>query len=183
MEWHIRPAEAADAAPIHDLMQAAFGAAEGQEIAELVASLLADVTAEPRLSLVAAHDAAVVGHVLFTRADVESPEGRVRGSILAPLAVLPDYQSRGIGGRLIAKGVARLQATDATLLFVLGDPGYYCRHGFRPAAGMGLQAPYPMPAEQADAWMVQPLRPGHAGRVRGGVACAASLMDPRHWRE
>ena len=183
MEWHIRPAEAADAAPINDLVRAAFGAAEGQEIAELVASLLVDATAEPRLSMVAVHDATVVGHVLFTRADVESPQGRVRGSILAPLAVLPDYQSRGIGGRLIAEGVSRLEATDTALLFVLGDPGYYGRHGFRPAAGMGLQAPYPMPAEQADAWMVRPLKAGHAGGVRGRVACAASLMDARHWRE
>lgn len=183
MEWHIRLAEPADAAPINNLMRAAFGAAEGKEIGELVADLLLDVTAEPRFSLVAVHDASVVGHVLFTRADVESPQGRVRGSILAPLAVLPDYQSRGIGGRLIAEGVARLQASDATLLFVLGDPGYYRRHGFRPAAGMGLQAPYPMAAEQADAWMVQPLRPGHAGGVRGRVACAVSLMDPRLWRE
>ena len=69
------------------------------------------------------------------------------------------------------------------LVFVLGHPGYYPRHGFRTAGVLGFDAPYPIPAKDADAWMVQELRPGFIGKIKGPVACAAALDHPEHWRE
>jgi putative acetyltransferase len=68
-------------------------------------------------------------------------------------------------------------------VFVLGHPEYYPRFGFRPAGALGMDAPYPIPERHADAWMVQALRPGLLGQVRGTVRCADTLNDPRHWRE
>ncbi len=184
MHCRIHTARPADTAAITELMLAAFGDGPGREISGLVRGLMADPAAAPRLPLAAMHDASLAGYVLFTRAQVATAgQGTVPASILAPLAVRPACQSQGIGGRLIAQGIARLEATDAALLFVLGDPGYYSRHGFRPAGAVGLQAPYPIPAEQADAWMVRPLKPDFIGRLKGQISCAAALMDPRYWRE
>ena len=183
MGWEIRAARPTDSVAIGDLARTAFGGAQGWEIAELVAALLADPTAEPRVSLVAEHNATLVGHGLYTRAAVKGDGAQVPAAILAPLAVLPTHQSQGIGAALIAEGVTRLEATDAALLFVLGHPGYYARHAFRPAGAEGLQAPYPIAPEQADAWMVRPLRPGFIGRLKGRVGCAEALMEPRHWQE
>lgn len=55
--------------------------------------------------------------------------------------------------------------------------------GFSPAALLGFQAPYPIPNEHADAWMVQPLRPDVIGSVTGKVICSDELNKPEHWRE
>ena len=69
------------------------------------------------------------------------------------------------------------------LVFVLGHSGYYPRFGFMPVVRLGLEAPFPIPDEDSDAWMVLGLRPGLLGRVEGRVACADALSRPEHWRE
>ena len=91
---------------------------------------------------------------------------------------------RGASGTaLIAEGLRILAQDGVDLVFVLGHPGYYPRHGFEPAGRLGLNAPYPIPEIHADAWMVQALRPGLLGTLQGKVVCAQALDSPEHWRE
>ena len=161
----------------------AFGPDEGPEIVELVSELLEDETARPLLSLVAEVDGKHVGHVLFTAASVETSDRKPAASLLAPLAVMPQAQGRGIGTRLCNAGLERLRGSGVELVFVLGHPGYYPRFGFRPAGALGLDAPYPIPEKNADAWMVAELTPGLLGTVQGTLACAAVLRDEKYWRE
>ncbi len=160
----------------------AFGDDEGPEIVELITGLLADPTAVPLLSLVAVCDEKVVGHILFTRAEVAAGE-KVTASILAPLAVAPHLHKQGIGTRLIEEGLKMLSESGTDLVFVLGHPDYYPRCGFIPAGLPGFEAPYPIPEEVAGAWMVQELKPGIIGRVKGKVQCAGFLDRPEYWRE
>lgn len=179
----IRCAADADLAGIDDVLLSAFGAAEGPEIVALVAGLLADRTAQPTLSLVAEGDAKIIGHVLFTRAGLMPDHEDLSVRILAPLAVAPGGQGQGTGGVLVREGLRLLADSGVDLVFVLGHPAYYPRYGFRPAGALGLDAPYPIPERHADAWMVQALRPGLLGHVRGTIRCSDVLNDPRHWRE
>jgi len=155
----------------------AFGA---PDVAELVADLLVDPTARPLLSLLAWEGEEPVGHVLFTAASLDGAPP-VPVSILAPLAVVPTRQRCGIGGWLIEEGIELLARAGTGLVFVLGHPGYYPRHGFCPAIPLGLHAPYPI--EPQEAWMVRALRPGLLGEVAGTVACAVAMDRPEHWRE
>lgn len=150
--------------------------------ADLVRDLLEDPSANPLCSLLAFHHDQPVGHILFTSARLENNPDIVV-SILAPLAVLPDFQRQGIGGRLIERGLQHLADSGVDLVFVLGHPDYYPRHGFKPAGVRGFKAPYPIPEKDADAWMVQELRPGVIGRVSGTVRCAKMMDKPEHWRE
>ena len=81
---------------IYQLHTAAFGETEGPAVAKLTLELLADKAAQPLLSLVAEDDANLVGHVLFTPVSILGTS--VAGAyILAPLAVAPGHQGRGIG--------------------------------------------------------------------------------------
>ena len=96
---------------------------------------------------------------------------------------MPDYQKKGIGGKLIDRGLQLLTSSGVDLVFVLGHSEYYPRHGFEPAGSLGLEAPYPIPEEHKDAWMVQALRPGLLGSLHGKVVCADALDKPEHWRE
>jgi putative acetyltransferase len=174
----VREAASSD---LNDTLFVERAAFEREEIVQLVADLLADPTAEPTLSLLAFVDGKPVGHILFTAVRVTNSS--FKAAILAPLAVVPDHQKKGIGGELIRSGLQRLSESGVELVFVLGHPEYYPRHGFEPAGQLGFEAPYPIPEEHADAWMVQALRPDILGRISGKVVCANALDKPEHWRE
>lgn len=151
--------------------------------AELVRELLTDPSAKPAVSLLAFDNERPVGHILFTRAWLEGAPDGVLISLLAPLAIVPDAQKQGVGGNLIKEGLRHLTQAGVELVFVLGHPGYYPRFGFKPAGKLGLEAPYPIPPEHAEAWMVQSLPPAVVGAVKGKVICANALDKPEHWRE
>ncbi len=183
MTYSIRETSSSDIPSILDVILRAFGEDEGQEIAELVSALVVDPTAEPVLSLVAEINGRVVGQVLFTQVRVEGDNGTDRATILAPLSMDPAYQRQGLGGALIREGLERSKDAGRDLAFVLGDPGYYKRFGFVPAGTRGFEAPYPVPSEYADAWMVQELRADAISKCGGRVRCADSLMDVKYWLE
>ena len=176
----IREALESDLPAVLDVNRLAFG--EDDEAA-LVQDILGDSSAEPTLSLIAFDGERPVGHILFSRARLSEPDGRKPFAILAPLGVVPDAQRQGIGGRLIESGLAQLTKSGVDLVFVLGYPDYYQRHGFQPAGRQGLNAPYPIPDEHADAWMVQGLREGAVYTASGRVVCCDALDRPELWRE
>lgn len=176
----VRPARDQDTPGLLAVERAAFG---GPDEAELVAALLSDPSALPLINLVAEEGSGLVGHALFTHCVVETPEGAVDATILAPLAVTPSAQGRGVGLALCREGIARAGELGIGLVFVLGHIAYYPKVGFRPAAEHGLEAPYPIDPSVADAWMVLETRPGLIGSVRGKVRCSDSLMRPEMWAE
>ena len=151
--------------------------------ANLVKDLLSDPSAKPLYSYLAINDGRAVGHILFTSAHIENTQNGASISLLAPLAVIPDFQKQGVGGKLIEHGLQNLAGSGVDLVLVLGHPDYYPRYGFKPAGVRGFEAPYPIPEEHANAWMVQELRPGVIGSVSGKVKCADMLNKPEHWRE
>jgi len=118
------------------------------------------------VSLVAEAAGEIVGHVLFSPVRVEGPQANMAGDApglgLAPLAVLTNWQSRGIGGRLIRAGLAACRELSAPFVVVLGEPEYYGRFGFVRASPFGLGNEYGADAE----FMVLELRPG--GLPTGG---------------
>ena len=178
----IRPTKESD---LHDVLlveKAAFGTEEGQEIADLVNDLLGDPSAMPILSLIAIKENQVIGHILFTKAIIDSNHS-ISAVILAPLAVIPAAQLQGVGSQLVNEGLKCLSESGVDLVFVLGHPDYYPRHGFKPASILGFDAPYPIQQEHADAWMVKELRSGVIGSISGKVQCCDVLNQPEHWRE
>jgi putative acetyltransferase len=120
-----------------DVHRRAFGD-HGGKVAGLVGALRRDDPAA--LSVVATDGGRVVGHVLFTRSLLDTPRRLVDVQVLSPLAVLPEWQRRGVGAALVRHGVELLDAAGVPLVFLEGDPGYYGRLGFT-AAGYGFRKP------------------------------------------
>jgi putative acetyltransferase len=167
---------------LNDILLVEEAAFKRETEATLTCDLFADPTAKPLLSLLAYIEDQPVGHILFTKAIITTAP-HIKASILAPLAVVPQHQKQGVGGALIKKGL-QLQAQSGTeIVFVLGHPTYYPKHGFTPAHRLGFEPTYPIPAEVADAWMVQALKPGIIGVVSGKVICCDALNRPENWRE
>lgn len=179
----IRKSTETDRVHIEKIHTKAFGKKKGPEIADLVNGLFEDDTAMPLLSLVAVENGQLIGHILFTKAVLDGTDRPVSLQLLAPLAVLPDAQSKGVGSKLIKEGLKQLKDAGVELVFVLGHPDYYPRCGFTTAGLLGFEAPYPIPEEHAGAWMVLALREGIIGEVEGKVRCSEVLNQPHHWRE
>lgn len=131
----VRDEQPADHAAIYDVVKAAFGQAAE---ADLVDQLRRDGDAV--VSLVAVEDEAIVGHVLLS--GMRAP---FRALGLAPVSVRPDRQRAGVGSALVREALARAGRDGWDAVFVLGDPAYYERFGFDPAAARGFASPYAGP--------------------------------------
>lgn len=171
----IRPEQPVDLAGIGEIHRRAFGR---DEEADLVDRLRAASDVDPALSLVAEHDGALVGHVLFPRIEIRAdapPSPAIERSetglqtpalALAPMAVVPEYQRRGVGTALVQEGLSACRKRGHGVVVVLGHPEYYPRFGFQPASRFEIRAPIAVPD---DAFMVLALSPAALEGVRGVV--------------
>lgn len=131
--------------------------------ADLVDALRRQAT--PLISLVAEEDANIVGHILFSPVTLTSEPGlSLMG--LAPLAVVPSRQRRGVGSRLVREGLERCREVDAAGVVVLGHPEYYPRFGFLPASRLLLRSEYDVPDE---VFMARELREGALQALSGTI--------------
>jgi putative acetyltransferase len=177
---YIRETSGAD---LNDILFVEREAFNSNKEADLTKDMLADPSAKPLLSLIAYVKDHPAGHILFTKAHLLNTQSKVAVSFLAPLAVVPKFQKQGIGGALIKRGLELLSKSGVDLVFVVGHPDYYPRHGFTPAGKLGFEAFCPIPEKDANAWMVQALRPDVIGSVSGKVICCDALNKPELWRE
>ncbi len=115
--------------------------------------------------MVARQDDVIVGHAMFSYVTLRSAQD-LEVLALAPVAVAPALQSRGIGGALIQEGIERAEARHEPLVIVEGIPSYYPRFGFEPASRHGIEPPSPEVPDAA--FMVRRLSSYHA-RYRGHV--------------
>ena len=167
----IRAETAADFPAVREVNRLAF-ARDGE--ADLVDALRATDGYIPELSRVAVVDGRIVGHILFTRIGIVTAGGVVPTLALAPMAVLPEHQNRGIGSALVRDGLETCRRLGHGSVIVLGDPAYYPRFGFVPARPRGIAAPFPAPDE---AFMVIELVPGALDGVQGTVQYPAAFWE------
>lgn len=92
----------------------------------------------PALSLVAEIDGEIVGYILFTEVKV----GNSTQLALAPLAVSPAFQKKGIGGKLIIEGHSIAKELGYEYSILLGHPSYYPKFGYTPASNFGISPPF-----------------------------------------
>jgi putative acetyltransferase len=145
--YFCRPEHARDVAAIRGVLEAAFPTPAE---ARLVDALR--LNGRLSLSIVASDGAGVVGHVAFSPVQV----GEASGLGLAPMAVLPEHQSRGVGALLVREGLATCAAQRHGFVVVLGEPEYYGRFGFERASARGLDNEY----GADEAFMVLEVVPG-----------------------
>jgi putative acetyltransferase len=155
----VREEQAADAAQIRNVNEAGF---EGSDEADLVDKLQKEGVV--LLSLVAELDNQIIGHILFSRMTVETERGPVAAVSLAPMAVLPDHQGRGVGGQLVRRGIAALRERGERIVIVLGHKEYYPRFGFTAEKARDLDSPFP-----PESFMALELVEGALTGVRGTV--------------
>ena len=146
-------------ATIRAINAAAFG---GPDEADLVDKLREDEHA--LISLVAVLEGGIVGHIMFSRMWINTSSGLVSAVALAPVAVLPEHQRKGIGGLLIRHGLELLRGRGERIVIVVGHPNYYPGFGFSPDKTRLLESPFP-----AEAFMAMELSAGALDGIQGSV--------------
>lgn len=149
LPYEVRPEQPGDTEAVARVHEAAFPTTAE---ARLVALLRG--AGKAMVSLVALSEERVVGHILFSPVTIDGSP--MVGAGLAPVAVLPKCQRRGVGSRLIEAGLDACRAAGVPFVVVLGHPEYYPRFGFRRASERGLGNEY----GADEAFRVLELRPG-----------------------
>ena len=136
MNISIRPEQPKDQTVIRAIVTAAFPT-DGE--ARLVDALRANGKAIYSLVAVDDHEE-VLGHIMFS--SVTTPPSTAKGLGLAPVAVKPELQNRGIGSQLIRSSLIECKTDGFDYVVLLGNPTYYHRFGFQTASVFGLQNEY-----------------------------------------
>lgn len=116
------------------------------------------------ISIVAVQDDKVVGHILFSPLTIEKDEESFSALILAPVAVLPEYQKQGIGSKLVENGIIECKNQGHSVITLVGHPEFYPRFGFKSAEACGIEHPFEVPS---DVFMVYELEPDILNRING----------------
>ena len=144
MEITIRKENRNDYSDVYNLNKRAF---EEEEEAKLVDLLRKSIAFIPELSLVAIIEGDIVGHILFTKIKIIDDKGNENESLaLAPMAVSPKNQKKGIGGKLIRKGFEIATKLNYKSVIVLGHDKYYPKFGFEPTTKWEITSPYDVPS-------------------------------------
>ncbi len=146
---------------INDL---AFGTSEEGRIVDKLRKACQEI-----ISLVAVSGEKIVGHILFSPAEIK--DTNIIGMGLAPMAVLPDFQKQGVGSVLVKEGLRRIKKTDCPFIIVLGHEQYYPRFGFEQASKYGLKSQWEGVPDEAFMAMILDKT------VMAGVSGVASYRD------
>lgn len=149
MKTTITSERADDREAIAALQTRAFG--DDGRVARLVDVLRSTRAPLPPLSFVATADGQVTGHVMLTASRLDAPARLLDVYVLSPLGVLPEFQRRGIGTRLVEHALRIADERDIPLVFLEGSPDYYGARGFERADAIGFRSPslrIPPPAFQ-----------------------------------
>ena len=149
----IRKEESCDFDQIRNVIRLAFWDMEESDHTEhrLVERLRQSEAYIPALSLVAESDGnKIVGHIMLSTVEVVSETMTETLLSVAPLSVLPEFQRRGIGGKLLSAAHKRAADLGFKGIVLLGHPDYYPRFGYQRASRFGITFPFDAP--DACAW-------------------------------
>lgn len=140
----LRQENVSDIKSVYDLVENAFKNVVFSDKKEhyLVENLRTSDAFIPQLSIVAEWQKQLVGYCLLTKVQIVN-ESMVYDSLaLAPVAVHPGFQFKGIGRRLIAMAHNKAKAFGIHSIILLGDPKYYSKFGYQPASLYGIKLPF-----------------------------------------
>jgi putative acetyltransferase len=157
----IRAERNGDQEAIRQINDSAF---KGDNESRLVDAIRNSELFVPELSLVAVAEGKLIGHILLSIVYINSDEGEIPTLALAPMAVVPEHQNKGVGTLLVEEGLKRAEDQGFKHAVVLGHPGFYPKFGFVAASTKGIESPFPVPDE---VFMALEIKEGSLNQVKG----------------
>ena len=178
MKIKIREQSSDDRAAVAAVTEAAFASTEFGHNGEsaLVGSLCDAVPS--CLSWVANSQEGLVGHILFSPAELRLGRESLRGMALAPMSVAPDCQRQGVGSKLVKEGLREIAYLGCPFVIVLGHADYYPRFGFEPASKFDIG--HGFDGVPQDFFFIRELSEGTLDAWRGASAYYRPEFGPQH---
>ncbi|KLV04765.1 acetyltransferase [Photobacterium aquae] len=159
----------------HEIQYEAFAAETAyytEQHAKLYADFADNLIADNSFSIVYEG----VAHACYTPITIDAAP-HLKCYILAPLAVLPEYQGQGYATRLMEEAEKQLNA-DA--IFVLGDPKHYSnRYNTPHKVGFPVETQAPV-----ECWFARELTPGTLSELGESTSSISGpFADPLMWKE
>ena len=101
----------------------------------------------PELSIVAEWENKIVGHILLTKLEIKNDLESFESLALAPVSVLPEFQGKGIGSKLIMHSHKVAKDLGYKSIILLGHQDYYPRFGYELCKKYNIEMPFDVPAE------------------------------------
>ncbi|PLR86702.1 GNAT family N-acetyltransferase [Bacillus sp. V33-4] len=169
---NIRTEKASDYKKVYQLNYLAFG--ERDDESKLIERIRLSEEFVPELSIIAEEKGEIAGHILLSKAKVKNPNHEYEVIVLAPIAVRPGYQKKGIGTKLMQEGLRRCKGLGYGLVLLIGHPDYYPKFGFKPARKYRLELrQFDVPDE---VFMVCELKVGELNKVHGELTYPGSFF-------
>ena len=83
------------------------------------------------LDFVAVYNDTIVGNIVYVETKVKNNDKEYAVLTFGPISVLPEYQNRGIGSKLINHTIKLSKEMGYKAIIIYGDPEYYKRFGFK----------------------------------------------------
>ncbi|MEO4004463.1 MULTISPECIES: N-acetyltransferase [unclassified Flavobacterium] len=129
----------------------------------------------PELSIVGVLEGKIVGYILLTKIVIKANNGVETESLaLAPVAVLQDFQKKGVGGQLIRAAHDKARTMGFGSVILLGHEKYYPKFGYQMTSQYGIRLPFDVPEENC---MLIELIPGALKEVSGVVVYPKAFFE------
>jgi predicted N-acetyltransferase YhbS len=116
------------------------------------------------LDYVAIYNNEIAGNIVYTKSKIIGKINEYEVLTFGPVSVLPVYQKKGIGKKLIVYTIEKAKEMEFNAIIIYGNPKYYERFGFKNTKGYGITD---MEGNYNDALMVLELFPGALENING----------------
>ena len=140
-QWNIRLEQEEDYREVENLTREAFWNVYRPGCTEhlVLHNLRKEACFVPELDYVIEDDGKIIAHIAYAKGSLKTEDGRTETSLLfGPVSVLPEYQGRGYGSKLIQFTLEKARELGYPAVVITGNPAYYSRFGFEPAAKHGI---------------------------------------------
>ncbi|MGO2083109.1 GNAT family N-acetyltransferase [Vagococcus sp.] len=146
----IRHVEEKDHEEVVTLIKGSFAESEhgyhGE--AELVERLRLEASHCPEFEFVYEKENQLIAHCFLSEVTIiKNNKIQCKGLAVAPLCVLPHFQSQGIGSQLMQALETTISLGDYQFISILGDPNYYLRFGYQEAKNFSITPPFDISSE------------------------------------
>jgi predicted N-acetyltransferase YhbS len=80
----------------------------------------------------------IAGNIVYAKTKIINPDKEYTVLTFGPISVLPEYQSKGIGSKLIEHTKILAKEMGYKAIIIYGDPTYYSRFGFKEAKNYNI---------------------------------------------